>query len=142
MIGAHPIFIEIDPDTYHLSPTALEEFILTKCRLGADGHWVDGTSGLPVTAVLPIHLYGLMADTDPILEVARKYDLKVVEDCAQAHGATYVLNGKKIKAGSLGRAGRLQLLPGQKLGAMGEGGAVTTQDEIAAQRIRLSRDHA
>ena len=97
--------------------------MLTKCRLGADGHWVDGNSGLPVTAVLPVHLYGLMADMKPILEVARKYNLKVVEDCAQAHGASYLLDGKKIKAGSLGRGGCLQLLPGQELGCDGRGRA-------------------
>ena len=141
LIGAHPIFIEIDADTYHLSPAALEEFIVTKCRLGADGHWVDGTSGRSVTAVLPVHLYGLMADMQPILEVARKYNLTVVEDCAQAHGATYVLDGNKIKAGSAGRAGAFSFYPGKNLGAMGEGGAVATQDEMAAQRMRLWRDH-
>ena len=79
MVGAHPIFTEIEPDTYHLSPMALQEYMLEKCRLGADGHWVDGGSGLPVTAVLPVHLYGLMADMKPILEVAQKYNLQVVK---------------------------------------------------------------
>ena len=115
--------------------------MLTKCRLGADGHWVDSTSGLPVTAVLPVHLYGLMADMKPILEVARKYNLKVVEDCAQAHGATYVAGRKEDKGRRLGAGGRLQFLPAKNLGAMGEGGAVTTQDEMAAQHVRLWRDH-
>ena len=141
LIGAHPIFVEIEPDTYNLSPTALEEFLLEKCRLGADGHWVDGTSGRPVTAVLPVHLYGLMADMKPLLEVAQKYNLKVVEDCAQAHGASYLLDGKKIKAGTSGQAGAFSFYPGKNLGAMGEGGAVATQDEQAAQRMRLWRDH-
>jgi dTDP-4-amino-4,6-dideoxygalactose transaminase len=141
LIGAYPIFIEIEPDTYHLSPKALEAFLLEKCRLGSDGHWVDGSSARPVTAVLPVHLYGLMADMKPILEVAQKYGLKVVEDCAQAHGATYLMDGKKIKAGSLGQAGAFSFYPGKNLGAMGEGGAVATQDEQAAQRMRLWRDH-
>jgi len=141
LIGAHPIFIEIDSDTYHLSTAALERFLQEECRLGPDGHWVDGNSGLPVTAVLPVHLYGLMADMKPILELAEKYNLKVVEDCAQAHGASYVLDGKTMKAGSLGEAGAFSFYPAKNLGAMGEGGAVTTQDEQAAQRMRLWRDH-
>jgi len=141
LIGAHPMFVEIDSDTYHLSMAALERFLQEECRLGPDGHWVDGKSGLPVTAVLPVHLYGLMADMKPILELAEKYNLKVVEDCAQAHGASYVLDGKTMKAGSIGQAGAFSFYPAKNLGAMGEGGAVTTQDEMAAQRMRLWRDH-
>ena len=141
LIGAHPIFIEIEADTYHLSASALEAFMLEKCRLGSDGHWVDGGSGLPVTAVLPVHLYGMMADMKPILDLAKKYNLVVVEDACQAHGATYTVDGKKMKAGRLGDAGAFSFYPGKNLGAMGEGGAVTTQNESAAARMKLWRDH-
>ncbi len=141
LIGAHPIFIEIDADTYHLSTSALEAYMLEKCRLGSDGHWVDGDSGLSVTAVLPIHLYGMMADMKSILELAKKYNLVVVEDACQAHGATYTIGGKKMKAGSLGDAGAFSFYPGKNLGAMGEGGAVTTQIASAAARMKLWRDH-
>ncbi len=141
LIGAHPIFVEIEADTFHLSPEALESFLLEKCRLGADGHWVESESGRPVTAVLPVQLYGMVADMKPILELAGKYNLIVVEDDAQAHGATYEMNGKKRKAGSMGRTGAFSFYPGKNLGAMGEGGAVVTDDEDTAQRMRIWRDH-
>jgi len=141
LIGAHPIFIEIEADTYHLSASALEEYMRTKCHRGSDEHWVDNASGRPVTAVLPVHLYGMIADMKPILEVAQKYNLKVVEDCAQAHGATYALDGRTAKAGSLSAAGAFSFYPAKNLGAMGEGGAVTTQDDSADQRMRMWRDH-
>ena len=141
LIGAHPIFVEIEADTYHLSPAALEAFILEKCRLGADGHWIEGSTGHPVTAVLPVQLYGMIADMKPILELAEKYNLIVVEDDAQAHGASYVKDGKKLKAGSMGRAGAFSFYPGKNLGAMGEGGAVVTENEATSQRMRIWRDH-
>ena len=141
LIGAHPIFVEIEADTYHLSANALEAFILEKCRLGSDGHWVDGDSGLSLKAVLPIHLYGMMADMKPILDLAKKYNLVVVEDACQAHGATYSLDGKIMRAGSLGDAGAFSFYPAKNLGGMGEGGAVTTQSASAAERMKLWRDH-
>ena len=141
LIGAHPIFVEIEADTYHLSANSLEAFILENCRLGSDGHWVDGDSGLSLKAVLPIHLYGMMADMKPILDLAKKYNLVVVEDACQAHGATYSLDGKIMRAGSLGDAGAFSFYPAKNLGGMGEGGAVTTQSASAAERMKLWRDH-
>lgn len=141
LLGAKPAFIEIDPTTYHMSPAALEAFFQEECRLGADGHWVDGNTGLRVTAVLPVHLYGLMVDIKPILDLAKKYNLVVVEDAAQAHGATYTLDGKVLKAGCFGQAGAFSFYPAKNLGAMGEGGAVTTNCEEAAQRMKMWRDH-
>jgi dTDP-4-amino-4,6-dideoxygalactose transaminase len=141
LIGARPIFIEIEENTYHLSPVALETFLREKCYLGPDGHWVEERSQLRVTAVLPVHLYGMVADMEPILHLAQKYNLVVVEDACQAHGASYVLDGKMKKAGSFGKAGAFSFYPGKNLGAMGEGGLVTTQDEQMAGRIRMWRDH-
>jgi dTDP-4-amino-4,6-dideoxygalactose transaminase len=141
LVGARPAFIEIDPSTYHLSPSALEAFFQEECRLGPDGHWVDGSTGLRVTAVLPVHLYGMVVDIQPILALAKKYNLVVVEDSAQAHGATYTLDGQVQKAGSFGQAAAFSFYPGKNLGAMGEGGAVATNDEPAAGRMKLWRDH-
>ncbi len=141
LLGAHPIFIEIDAETYHLSPVALEAYLQEMCRRGPDGQWLDIKSGRPVTTVLPVHLYGLMADMQPLLELASRYHLQVVEDCAQAHGASYAIDGRKMKAGSLGQAGAFSFYPAKNLGAMGEGGAVTTQDDEAARRMRMWRDH-
>jgi dTDP-4-amino-4,6-dideoxygalactose transaminase len=141
LIGAFPIFVDIDPDTYHLSPTALDTYFQDKCYLGPDGHWVDGSSGLPITAVLPVHLYGMVADMGPLMILAEKYNLVVIEDACQAHGATYTLDGQVKRAGSFGHAAAFSFYPGKNLGAMGEGGAVTTQDELAAARMRMWRDH-
>ncbi len=141
LIGAHPIFIEVEADTYHLSPVALEEYLLDRCRLGPDGHLVDGKSGRPITAVLPVQLYGMVADMAPILELAQRHNLVVVEDDAQAHGATYMLDGRKMKAGSIGKTGAFSFYPAKNLGAMGEGGAVVTHDNAAAQHMRMWRDH-
>ncbi len=141
MIGAYPIFIEVEAGTYHLSPGALEEYLLDRCHLGPDGHLVDGNSGRPITAVIPVQLYGMVADMKPILELARQHNLHVVEDDAQAHGATYILDGKKMRAGSMGKTGAFSFYPAKNLGAMGEGGAVVTHDEIAAQHMRMWRDH-
>ncbi len=141
LVGAHPVFVEVDASTYHLSPVALEAYLLDKCYLGPDGHWVDGRSGLPITAVLPVQLYGMIADMKPILELAEKYNMTVVEDDAQAHGATYMMDGKKMKAGSMGKTGAFSFYPAKNLGALGEGGAAVAKDELAAQRMRMWRDH-
>jgi dTDP-4-amino-4,6-dideoxygalactose transaminase len=88
-------------------------------------------------AIIPVHLYGQVVDMDPLLELAGKHHMIVIEDACQAHGALY----KKKKAGSLGIAGCFSFYPGKNLGAFGEGGAVVTQDEEIAQKIRMIRDH-
>ncbi len=141
LVGARPTFIEIDPATYHLSPLALEAFLLKKCRMGSDGHWVDCSTGLRVTAILPVHLYGMVVDIQAILSLAKKYNLVVVEDSAQAHGATCILDGQARKAGSFGQAAAFSFYPSKNLGAMGEGGAVVTNDDLAARRMKMWRDH-
>ena len=96
-----------------------------------------------VTAVVPVHLYGQMADMDSILKLASQYDLIVVEDACQAHGAEYFSRelNRWMKAGSMGRAAAFSFYPGKNLGACGEGGAVTTNDAGVAATIRMLRDH-
>jgi dTDP-4-amino-4,6-dideoxygalactose transaminase len=97
----------------------------------------------PVTAVIPVHIYGQVADMDPILELARRYNLIVIEDACQAHGAEYFsrTENRWRKAGSMGRAAAFSFYPGKNLGACGEAGAVTTNDEKIAYKIRMLRDH-
>jgi dTDP-4-amino-4,6-dideoxygalactose transaminase len=141
LVGALPIFIDIEADSYHLSAAAVEQYFQETCRLGADGYWVDGRSGLRITALLPVHLYGMVADMQALLEVAARYNLVLVEDACQAHGARYSLDGVEKRAGSFGSAGAFSFYPGKNLGAMGEGGAVTSNDERAAARLRMLRDH-
>ena len=99
--------------------------------------------GKPVRAVVPVHLYGQMADMDPILELAGLYNLVVVEDACQAHGAEYFSKKENRwrKAGSMGRAAGFSFYPGKNLGACGEGGAVTTNDPALARMVSMLRDH-
>lgn len=119
-VGARPVFIDIDPVSFTMDPTLLEVAITSRTR-----------------AIIPVHLYGQVADMDPILEIANSHGIPVIEDACQAHGAQY----KGRKAGVLGIAGCFSFYPGKNLGALGEGGAVTTDDADLAQRIRMWRDH-
>ncbi|HEY9074069.1 MAG TPA: DegT/DnrJ/EryC1/StrS family aminotransferase [Desulfobaccales bacterium] len=141
LVGAQVIFVDIDRETYNMSPQRLEEFLKSQCRPGADGKFINIKTGRPVTAVLPVHLYGLAADIKPILELAENYNLRVIEDACQSHGAAYSLNGVEKMAGTFGAAGAFSFYPGKNLGAMGEGGAVTTNDESMNRKMRMWRDH-
>jgi dTDP-4-amino-4,6-dideoxygalactose transaminase len=119
-VGAKPIFVDILPDTYNMNASKIQRAIGPKTK-----------------AVIPVHIYGQPADMDPILEIANKKKLVVIEDACQAHGALY----KGKKAGSMGVAGCFSFYPGKNLGAYGEGGAVVTQSEAIANKIRMIRDH-
>ncbi len=118
--GAKPVPIEPLSDTYNMDPYKIEKAITSKTR-----------------AILPVHLYGQPVDMDPIIVIARRYGLKVVEDAAQAHGARY--KGKRV--GSIGDAAGFSFYPGKNLGAFGDGGAVTTNDETLADHIRVIRNY-
>jgi len=145
--GATPAFVDIDEQTYNMDPNHLEDY-LKKCRMsqtrrkGLTRNSQLGTRNRPA-AVLPVHLYGQPADMDSILEIANRYGLMVIEDACQAHGALYYSKkeGQWKKAGSMGLAAAFSFYPGKNLGACGEGGAVTTNDEALAQKIRMLRDH-
>jgi len=134
-VGATPVFVDIDPHTYNMDPQKLEQ--LLKERYAQTTKAASQLHNPPVKAVLPVHLYGQPADMDPILEIAHHYDLVVIEDACQAHGATY----KNRKVGSMGKAGCFSFYPGKNLGAFGEAGAVVTRDEGVAQKVRMLRDH-
>ncbi|HEX2780673.1 MAG TPA: DegT/DnrJ/EryC1/StrS family aminotransferase [Gemmatimonadaceae bacterium] len=120
MTGAMPVAVEPDPATFNLDPSRLEAAITTRTR-----------------AVIPVHLYGLPADMDPLVEIAKRHGLAVLEDAAQAHGARY--HGRA--AGALGTAAAWSFYPGKNLGAFGDGGAVTTDDDAVADRIRVLRNY-
>jgi len=120
MAGARPMFVDIDETSYNLNPIQIEGAITSRTK-----------------AVLPVHLYGQPADMDPILEIARRHNLLVIEDAAQAHGATY--KGRRV--GAIGDIGIFSFYPGKNLGAYGDGGAVVTNDEQLADKVRLLRNH-
>jgi dTDP-4-amino-4,6-dideoxygalactose transaminase len=141
--GATPEFVDIDEQTYNLSAEMLRKCLEEKCVRNHSGKLISLRSGRPVTAVVPVHLYGQMADMDAILTLADQYGLTVIEDACQAHGAEYfskTLNSW-MKAGSMGRAAAFSFYPGKNLGACGEAGAVTTNDVGIANRIKVLRDH-
>ncbi len=141
--GARPDFVDVDERSYTMDPVQLLRYLETECVRGSHGRIVSLRTGGPVTAVVPVHLYGQMADMDPILDLARLYDLIVVEDACQAHGAEYFSKkaNRWYKAGSMGQAAAFSFYPGKNLGACGEAGAVTTDDEQIARRCRMLRDH-
>ena len=117
--GAKPVFVDVDPDTWTMDPNLVEASVTPRTK-----------------AILPVHLHGLMADMDPIMETARRHGLVVIEDAAQSHGAEY----KGRSAGTIGDIGCFSFYPGKNLGAYGEGGAAVTSDPELARRMTLLRD--
>lgn len=120
-LGARPVFVDIDPVTYNLDPARLEAAISPRTR-----------------AIMPVHLYGQCADMDPIIEIATRRGLAVVEDAAQAIGSEYRAGRR---AGSMGVAGCLSFFPSKNLGGLGDGGMVVTNDQTLAERLRILRVH-
>ncbi len=120
MTGASPVFVDIEEKTYNIDISKIEKAITKKTK-----------------AILPVHLYGHPADMDPIMKIAKKHNLKVIEDCAQAHGALY----KNKKVGSLGDIGCFSFYPTKNLGAFGDGGAVVTDSEEIKKKVLLLRDY-
>ena len=142
--GARPDFVDIDERTYNMDPERLREYLEERCYVDqASGEVINRKLGRPVAAVVPVHLYGQPADMDPIQELAARYQLIVVEDACQAHGAEYYSRREQRwrKAGSMGKAAAFSFYPGKNLGACGEAGAVTSNDEKVAQTVRKLRDH-
>jgi len=142
--GARPDFVDIDLATYTMDPASLRAYVEDGCtRDRATGRLTSKRTGRPVTAVVPVHLYGQLADMDSILTVASEFGLLLIEDACQAHGAEYwsEASGRWRKAGSMGRAAAFSFYPGKNLGACGEAGAVTTDDEQLARRCQILRDH-
>ena len=142
--GGRPEFVDVDERTYNIDPEKLQEYVATHCSFDdSTGKLIHRKTGARVPAIVPVHLYGQMADMDPILDLARRYNLMVIEDACQAHGAEYFskTEGRWKKAGSMGKAAAFSFYPGKNLGACGEAGAVTTNDPDLARRVRMLRDH-
>jgi dTDP-4-amino-4,6-dideoxygalactose transaminase len=141
--GAVPEFVDIDERTYNMSVESLQLYLEEQCSRDGSGKLISLRSGRPVTAVVPVHLYGQMADMDSILALAAQYGLMVIEDACQAHGAEYFSKkfNRWMKAGSMGCAAAFSFYPGKNLGACGEAGAVTTNDARIADKIKMLRDH-
>jgi dTDP-4-amino-4,6-dideoxygalactose transaminase len=141
--GALPEFVDIDEGTYNMSVERLQFYLEVQCTRDGCGKLISRRSGRPVSAIVPVHLYGQMADMDGILRLAEEYGLSVIEDACQAHGAEYFSTRRSrwFRAGSMGRAAAFSFYPGKNLGACGEAGAVTTQDAAVADKIKMLREH-
>ena len=142
--GARPDFVDIDERTYTIDPSKLQEYLETRCYIDrATEKLFNKKTRRPIAGIVPVHLYGQMADMGPILELAQRYNLIVVEDACQAHGAKYFSKKENCwkRAGSMSRAAAFSFYPGKNLGACGEAGAVTTNDKELAQKVRMLRDH-
>lgn len=135
--GATPVYLEIDPKTYNLSPAAVERFINEQCDMSG-GLLVNRKTGGKIRALLPVHLYGQMADMDPLMQIARKYGLKMIEDAAQAIGSEYPRNQR---AGSFGEIGCFSFFPTKNLGGFGDGGLCTANDPEVAEKLKVLRVH-
>jgi dTDP-4-amino-4,6-dideoxygalactose transaminase len=139
-VGATPVFIDIDPVTYNLSTAALERYLTESCRRESDGS-MRTPNGDKLRAIVPVHLYGLCCEMEPVLEIATRFGLEVIEDAAQALGSEYLLRGKISKAGTMGNSGTFSFYPSKNLGAAGDAGMIVCQDEAFAKHVRHCRQH-
>jgi dTDP-4-amino-4,6-dideoxygalactose transaminase len=139
-VGATPIFVDIDPETYNISTTALEHYLAKSCSRDTDGS-LRSPKGEKLRAIVPVHLYGLCCEMATIHEISQRFQLQVIEDAAQALGAEYFFQGATAKAGTMGEVGTFSFYPSKNLGAAGDAGAVICREEALADRVRLCRQH-
>jgi dTDP-4-amino-4,6-dideoxygalactose transaminase len=135
--GARPLFCDIDPVTFNVSPAAVESYIATQCEQ-RDQVLVHRASGTRVRALMPVHLYGQVADMDPLMHIARRHGLRVIEDAAQAIGSA---DAQQRRACSFGDIGCLSFFPTKNLGAFGDAGMCVTNDAALAERMEVLRVH-
>jgi dTDP-4-amino-4,6-dideoxygalactose transaminase len=135
--GARPVFCDIEPLSYNLSPTAVQAFIDNHCTVQSE-RLINRATGGRIRALMPVHLYGQSADMDPLMAIARRYGLKVIEDAAQAIGTEYK-NG--VRVGTIGDIGCFSFFPTKNLGAFGDAGLCTTNDPALAESMRVLRVH-
>jgi dTDP-4-amino-4,6-dideoxygalactose transaminase len=139
-VGATPLFVDIDPATFNISPAALAEFLEKPCRRNSEDQLVD-EAGRILRAIVPVHLFGLCCEMDAINEIAQRHRLTVIEDAAQAIGAEYPGKNGVRQAGAMSAAGSLSFYPSKNLGAAGDAGAIVCDDDELAERFRIFRQH-
>ena len=136
--GARPVFCDIDPLTFNLSAVAVQSFINEHCTVQQGDRLINRRTGGRIKALLPVHLYGQSADMDPLMAIARRHGLKVIEDAAQAIGTEYK---EGVRVGSIGDIGCFSFFPSKNLGAFGDAGLCTTNDPELAESMRVLRVH-
>lgn len=136
-VGARPIYCDIEPTTFNISPRAVQTFIDQHCEF-KNGKLMNRATGGHIKALMPVHLYGQVADMAPLMAIAKRYALKVIEDAAQAIGSEYA---DRRRAGSIGDIGCFSFFPSKNLGAFGDAGLCTANDAELAERLRILRVH-
>jgi dTDP-4-amino-4,6-dideoxygalactose transaminase len=139
-VGARPLFADIDPETYNVRPSAIQECIEKNCQPDTDGTWKT-KNGEKVRAMIPVHLFGLCCEMNRLLEIAERYRLILIEDAAQAIGAEFPFPERIAKAGTMGEVGLFSFYPSKNLGAAGDAGMVVSRNEELAQTLRTFREH-
>jgi dTDP-4-amino-4,6-dideoxygalactose transaminase len=135
-LGARPVFCDIDPATFNILPGAVQDFVDRQC-IERGGQLINRATGGRIKGLMPVHLYGQSADMDPLMAIAKRHGLKVIEDAAQAIGTEY----RGVRVGSIGDIGCLSFFPSKNLGAFGDAGLCTTNDANLAESMRVLRVH-
>lgn len=142
LTGAVPVFVDIDERTFNIDPAEIDKFLKHHCYLSAKTKFpINRMTKATVKAIIPVHLFGQCAEMAPIIEIADKYNLLVIEDAAQSFGSRQLFNNRWQKAGSFGNAGIFSFYPTKNLGALGDGGMIVTSDEKLASKLKLLRIH-
>ncbi len=139
-VGARPVFADIDPRTYNITPSAIQECIENNGQLDSDGAWRLKT-GEKIRAIIPVHLFGSCCQMDAFREISEHFQLHLIEDAAQAIGAEFPFGDRAAKAGTMGEVGFFSFYPSKNLGAAGDAGMIVCQDETLASKLRILRNH-
>jgi len=139
-VGARPVFADIDPRTYNISPSAIQEWLEKNGQLDSDGAWKLKT-GEKIRAIIPVHLFGACCQMDALREISEHFQLHLIEDAAQAIGAEFPFGDRAAKAGTMGEVGFFSFYPSKNLGAAGDAGMIVCQDETRASKLRILRNH-
>jgi dTDP-4-amino-4,6-dideoxygalactose transaminase len=139
-VGARPLFADIDPETYNISPSAIRECIEKNCQVDSRGAW-STKSGEKLRAIVPVHLFGLCCKMEALHEISERFHLDLIEDAAQAIGAEFPFEKSAAKAGTMGRVGFFSFYPSKNLGAAGDAGMIVSRDETLAGKLRTFREH-
>src|SRR5262245_23005046 len=139
-VGARPLFADIDPETYNISPPTIRQCIEKNCQLDSDGAWRT-KNGEKIRAIVPVHLFGLCCEMDALHEISERFRLDLIEDAAQAIGAEFPFGESTAKAGTMSKVGFFSFYPSKNLGAAGDAGMIVTRDETLARKLRTFREH-
>src|SRR6266404_6437290 len=139
-VGARPLFADIDPETYNIRPSTIQEYIEKNCQADSGGAWRTNR-GEKIRAIVPVHLFGLCCDMNALYEISQHFQFDLIEDAAQAIGAEFPFGESAAKAGTMGEVGFFSFYPSKNLGAAGDAGMIVCRDEALAKKLRAFREH-